>query len=123
MKRCKKIIALFLAVALVFSLGFSHPVSAAASKVKVSKVVVVNSLTGSNKSVIVAKGKKVKLNTTVTVTPDTEENQKVTYKSANTKIAKVSKKGVIKGVKPGKTKIIVKSKKNPKKKAVINPLQ
>ena len=119
MKRCKKIIALFLAVALVFSLGFSHPVSAAASKVKVSKVVVVNSLTGSNKSVIVAKGKKVKLNTTVTVTPDTEENQKVTYKSANTKIAKVSKKGVIIGVKPGKTKIIVKSKKNSKKKAVI----
>ena len=45
--------------------------------------------------------------------------KKVSYKSANRKIATVNSKGIVKGVKPGKTKITVVSKKSKKKKASI----
>ena len=117
MKTCKKIIALVLAFILVFSLNFTTPVNA--SGVRITKIVVKNSLTDSTKTVTVAKGKKIKLKTSVTANPNTKANTKVTFKSANPKIASVNKDGVIKGLKPGKTKIIVTSVKNPKKKATI----
>lgn len=53
------------------------------------------------KSVSVKKGKKVKLK--VTATP----KGKITYKSSKKKIASVTKKGVVKGVKKGSCKITV----------------
>ena len=50
------------------------------------------------------------------VTIKNQNGAKVTYKSANKKIARVSKKGVVKGLKKGKTKITVTC--NKKKKSV-----
>lgn len=88
----------------------------AAAKTKVKKVTTV---APSGKTAYVAKGKKIKLATTVKVKPNKKANKKVVYKSANKKIASVSSKGVVKGKKAGKTKITVISKKNKKKKAVI----
>lgn len=73
----------------------------AAKKVKVSAPYA--------KKVYIAKGKSVKLSA----------NQKVTYKSKNKKVVTVTSKGVVKGKKVGKTKIVVTAKKNKKKKATI----
>lgn len=115
-KKMKSFVALLLAVTLVFSTNIIP--ASAAKKVKVSSVKVV-SPTGSKKVAYVAKGKTIKLSTTVKVKPNKKANKGVTYKSANTKIAKVSKKGVVKGKKAGTTKITVVSKKNPKKKKTI----
>lgn len=117
MKKSNKVLAFILAILMIFTFSFSKPVNAAGASIK--KVVVRNSLTDSTKIVYIAKGKTVKLNTTVTADPDTKANKKVKYKSANSKIATVTKDGEIKGKKPGKTKITVTSKKNPKKKATI----
>lgn len=94
----------------------TNPQTASAKKVTVKKVTAV---APSGKTAYVAKGKKVKITTTVKVTPNKKANKKVTYKSANKKIATVNAKGVIKGFKAGKTKITVTSKKNKKKKATI----
>lgn len=57
----------------------------------------------SKKKYTVKKGKTVRLGVTV----KNKNGSKITYKSANKKIAKVSKKGVVKGIKKGKTKITV----------------
>lgn len=92
------------------------PQEAVSAKVKVSKVTVKSNY---GKSVHVAVGKKVKLTTTVKVSPNKAANKKVTYKSSNKKIAKVTSSGYIKGVKVGKCKVTVTSKKNKKKKAKI----
>lgn len=93
--------------------GVAAP-EASAAKVKVKKVAVTSP---SGKVVYVAKGKKVKLSTTVKVSPNKSANKKVSYKSANRKIATVNSKGIVKGVKPGKTKITVISKKAKNKKS------
>lgn len=61
------------------------------------------------KGVYVAKGKSVRLLT----------DKKVTYQSKNKKVATVSKKGVVKGKKVGKTKLVLTEKKNKKKKKTI----
>ena len=53
------------------------------------------------KKLTVKKGKKVKIK--VTVSPKTT----VKFKSSKPKIAKVTKKGVVKGIKKGKAKITV----------------
>ena len=53
------------------------------------------------------------------VTP-AKASKLVTWKSANAKIAKVSTKGVVTGVKAGKVKITAVSKKNTKVKASIS---
>lgn len=118
MKRfAKKALAGTLSLAMVLSLGVvSNPDTASAAKVKVKKVTVTSP---SGKTAYIAKGKKVKLTTTVKVTPNKSANKKVTYKSANSRIAKVNSKGQVTGVKVGKTKITVTSKKNKKKKATI----
>ena len=106
-------------------LGFAAALSTAAvftatdaqaKKISVKKV---TASAPSGKNVYVAKGKKVKITTTVKVKPNKSTNKKVTYKSANKKIATVSAKGVVKGVKAGKTKITITSKKNKKKKTVL----
>lgn len=103
-------------LAAMLALGMSVTVPAASVKVK---KVSTKSPSGSSKIVYVAKKKKVKLSTTVTVTPNKAKNKKVTYKSSNKKIATVSSKGVIKGIKTGTAKITVTSKKNKKKKDTI----
>ena len=69
----------------------------------------------SGKTVKVAKGKKVKLKTKVTKLKD----KKVSYKVANPLIARVTANGVVRGVKAGKTKITVTSRKNEKIKKTI----
>lgn len=113
----KKIIitaALMLAAAgLVFTSGES-----AQAKVKVNSVKV-QSASGSKKIVYVAKGKSVKLNTVVKAKPNKAANKKVTYKSSNSSVVAVNKKGIAKGKKTGAAKITVTSKKNSKKKASI----
>lgn len=86
------------------------------AKVKVKKVTVKSNY---GSSVHVAVGKKVKLTTTVKVTPNKAANKKVKYKSSKKKIATVSSSGYVKGIKTGKCKITVTSKKNKKKKAKI----
>ncbi len=101
--------------AMVFACGVAIQVDA---KVKV-KSVTVRTVTGSKKVVYVAKGKKVKLTTNVTVAPNSVKNQKVIYKSDNKAVVTVSSKGVIKGKKIGNAKVTVQSKKNKSKKATI----
>ncbi len=88
----------------------------AKAKVKVKKVTVKSNY---GKMVHVAVGKKVKLTTTVKVSPNKSANKKVTYKSSNKKIATVSSGGYVKGKKTGSCKITVTSKKNKKKKKTI----
>lgn len=105
-----------LALTLAFAAGAVVNPQTADAKVKVKKVTVV---APSGKTAYVAKGKKVKLSSTVKVTPNKKTNKKVTYKSANKKIATVTSKGVVKAKAAGKTKITVVSKKNKKKKATI----
>lgn len=104
---------LVLAAALILC---NAPQEEADAKVKVSKVTVKSNY---GKMVHVAVGKKVKLTTTVKVTPNKAANKKVTYKSSNKKIATVTAAGYVKGKKTGSCKVTVTSKKNTKKKAKI----
>lgn len=118
MKRfAKKGLAGALSLAMVLGMtAVVNPETAEAKKVKVKKVTVT---APSGKTAYVAKGKKISLTATVKVTPNKKANKKVTYKSANKKIASVNSKGQVKGVKAGSTKITVTSQKNKKKKATI----
>ncbi len=104
---------LFVAAAFVLC---QTPQDTVQAKVKVKKVTVKSNY---GKAVHVAVGKKIKLKTTVKVSPNKSANKKVTYKSSNKKIAKVTSSGYVKGVKTGKCKVTVTSKKNKKKKAKI----
>ena len=76
--------------------------------VKAKKVVV------NKKRIVLKKGKKVKLKAKLKPANATE---KVTFKSSNKKVAKVTKTGVVKAVKKGKCKITVKTASG--KKAVV----
>lgn len=105
-----------LSLAMVFGVTLAAAPKTASAKVNVKKV---TATSPSGKTLYVAKGKKVKITATVKVTPNKTANKKVTYKSANKKIATVSSKGYVKGVKAGTTKVTVTSKKNSKKKATI----
>ena len=78
-------------------------------KIVKAKKVVVN-----KKSIVLKKGKKVKLKAKLKPANATE---KVTFKSSNKKVAKVTKNGVVKAVKKGKCKITVKTASG--KKAVV----
>ncbi|MCM1498690.1 MAG: Ig-like domain-containing protein [Clostridium sp.] len=109
--------AIYLLLFAVLLGSASHTVYAAKPVVK--KISVESSLSGDKRKVIVAKGKSVKLTTTVKVKPDKKKNKKVIYSVKNKKIATVNKKGVVKGKKAGKTKITVVSSVNKKKKATI----
>ena len=115
----KKSKVLALALAFVMTLSMSYVPVDAAKKVTVKKVTVASSLSGDKKTVVVAKGKSVKLTTTVTVKPSKKANKAVSYSSANTKIATVTSKGEVKGKAVGSTTITVTSKKNKAKKAKI----
>lgn len=61
----------------------------------------------------VKKGKKIKLK--ATIKPSNATNKKVTWSSGNKKIATVTSKGEVKGIKPGTVKIKVKTKDGNKK--------
>lgn len=76
--------------------------------VKAKKVIV------NKKCIVLKKGKKVKLKAKLKPANATE---KVTFKSSNKKVAKVTKNGVVKAVKKGKCKITVKTASG--KKAVV----
>lgn len=88
----------------------------AEAAVKVKKVTVKSNY---GQKVHVGVGKSVKLTTSVTVSPNSKANQRVTYSSSNTKIAKVTSAGSVKGVSVGSCKVTAKSKLNPAKKASI----
>ncbi len=103
------------AASLVFTSGQAVE---AKSKVKVKKVKV-SSVAGSSKVAYVAKGKKIKLDVAVKVKPNKAANRKVSYKSSNSSVVAVNKKGVISGKKTGTAKVTVTSLKNKKKKASI----
>jgi len=62
-----------------------------------------------NGSRVVAKGKSITLTA----------SEKVTWKSSDRKIATISKKGVVQGIKAGEVKITAKSKANPKVKTTV----
>ena len=64
------------------------------------------SIKGLSKSVSVVKGKSLTLKPTL---EPVNSPEKITYTSSNKKVATVSAKGVVKGVKPGTAKITVKS--------------
>ncbi len=116
----------FTALVMVLLIALLPYDSVYAAKVKVKSVKVQAPYA---KTVEVAKKKSVKIVPVVTATPNKNANKKVSFKSNNKKIATVNAKGVVKGKKPGKTKIVVTSKKNKKKKATIsvivknNPIQ
>lgn len=101
---------------LIFGMLFIGPVRAEAA-VNVKKVQVKSNY---GKIVHVAEGKKVKLTATVTVTPNKAVNRQVAYKSSNTKVAKVTAAGYVKGVSAGSCKVTVSSRLNSKKKAKIS---
>ena len=83
--------------------------------VKVQKNTVKTSkLSVKSKKVALSKGKTANLG--VKVTPVTSQ-EKVAYSSSNKKVAKVTSKGVVKGIKKGKAKITAKSG---KKKVIIS---
>ncbi|MCI8489132.1 MAG: hypothetical protein HFJ04_02590 [Lachnospiraceae bacterium] len=81
------------------------------AKVKVSKIKVVGSKT------MKTSGKKKKQTLKVAITPATADNQKVTWKSSNTKIATVNSKGKVTAKKKGKVTITATAKDGSKKKA------
>lgn len=103
-------------VLLALGMLFISPVRAEAA-VKVKKVQVKSNY---GKIVHVAEGKKVRLTTTVTVTPNKAVNRQVVYRSSNTKVAKVTAAGYVKGVSAGSCKVTVSSKLNSSKKAKIS---
>lgn len=109
MKINKKIAQIFTASAAMLILTGAMSIKAEA---KTNNIMV---SAPSGKIVRVAKGKKVKLKIVVKKLKD----KKVTFKSNNPKIAKVSASGTVKGIKSGKTKITVAAKSNPKIKTVI----
>ena len=87
----------------------SKPAEKPDKKTVKAKKVVVN-----KKRIVLKKGKKVKLKAKLKPANATE---KVTFKSSNKKVAKVTKNGVVKAVKKGKCKITVKTASG--KKAVV----
>lgn len=118
MRSSKRILAAVLAVIVLCCAGAATPtVVEAAKKVTVKSVKVQAPY---EKSMTIAKGKKVKLSSNVTVTPNKSANKKVTYKSNDTSIAAVDSKGNVTAKKAGKTKIVVTSVSNKNKKATIS---
>lgn len=87
----------------------TKPAAKPVKKTVKAKKVIVN-----KKKIVLKKGKKVKLKAKLKPANATE---KVTFKSSNKKVAKVTKNGVVKAVKKGKCKITVKTASG--KKAIV----
>lgn len=96
-KKTKKLAALLLSLLMVISLmsGTGLTVDAAAKTKLVKKSV----------SIVVGGKTKIKVK-------NVPKGARVTYKSAQKKVATVSKKGIVKGIKSGTAKIIISVKKN-----------
>lgn len=90
----------------------------AACNVTVKSVKKITKLTVKSKSVTITKGKTQAIKTTVA--PANATLKKLTYTSANKKVATVSASGVIKGIKAGKTTITVKAVDGSKKSATVS---
>ena len=69
-------------------------------------MVATTAITGLFKKVIIKKGKKITLKP---IFEPITSVQKITYQSSNKKVATVTSKGVVKGVKAGTAKITVKA--------------
>lgn len=114
-KARKRLFSLFLVLAMALTSVSVPSVTAEAAKtVKVKKVQITNP---KKKSVTLNKGKTLQIK--VKITPKNVKNKKVTYKSSKKKVASVSKKGKVKGLKVGTAKITVTSNANRKKKATL----
>lgn len=107
MKWGRKLIAGFLAMVVIFTTILANNVTGmAATK---------GSITLSSKKETIAVGKSVQLKVK---SVKGLKSKSVTWKSSNSKVAKVSSKGKVTGVKPGSAKITATSKSNKKIKAV-----
>lgn len=102
MKQRGKLTACLLALVLAVSV-----LAAPSSAVNTQAAVKAKKITMTKKSATVKVGKKVRLK--VKVKPK-KAKVKLTYKTSNKKVAKVSKKGVVTGVKAGKATITVRAK-------------
>lgn len=100
MKTTKKIVALFLAVLMVFSAISVSMISFAATK-KVTKI----ALSKTSATIYATKT----LTLTAKVTPSNATNKKVTWSTSNKSVATVSSKGVVTGKKAGTATITVKT--------------
>lgn len=87
---------------IVMSTGEAAKIKVTVQKGKIKT----KSISGLKKKVFVNKGKTLKL--TPVLSPQTSQ-EKISYSSSNKKVATVSSKGIIKGIKAGTTKITVKS--------------
>ncbi len=120
----KRLLTLVLALAMVLtSVSVPSTTAEAAKKVKVKKVQITSP---KKKTATLVKGKTLQIK--VKVTPKNAKNKKVSYKSNKKKIASVSSKGKVKGLKKGTAKITVTAKDGSKKKAtltvkVVNPVK
>lgn len=89
-------------VLLIFVASFPMEAHAAPSKTKAKKKYTVT-IKNANSDTVIKKGKKLKLK--CTATSKSGKRIKVKYRSSNKKVISVSRKGVIKGKKKGKSKI------------------
>lgn len=117
MKGSIRVLSVFLAVLMICTAAFTAFAEPAgekkpAAETEISKVAAKKITISGSK--YVAKGKKVTLKAAVF---PAKASQKVVWTSSDEKIAKVSSKGVVKGIKAGKVKITATSKANPKIKA------
>lgn len=117
-KRMLQIMASVLVLAVVMSYSMVTQVGdvTAASKKGVKKVTITNVL---SKKITIGKGKKLKLQTSVALDKGSKASKKVVFKSSNTSVATVSKSGLVKAKKIGKTTITVSAKDNAGKKATL----
>ena len=79
-------------------------------KLPVTKPVAVSSITLKQKDCTIAVNTSLQLN--ATVLPTNASNKTITWSSSDNSIAKVDKNGVVKGIKPGKVTITVKTSNN-----------
>lgn len=99
----KQLFSLILALAMVLtSVAVPQATAEAAKNVKVKKIQITSP---KKKTTTLVKGKTLQIK--VKVTPKNAKNKKVTYKSSKKKIASVTSKGKVKGIKKGTAKITV----------------
>ncbi len=107
----KKIVYLVTFAMLLSSFSFNASLAAKKSK-KVTSIVIKNT---NSKVLVVKKKKKVKLNLAINGKTSKKAWKQLKFSSKNKKIATISKKGVLKAKKKGKTTIMVRAKKGKKK--------
>lgn len=119
MKNIRRLLCLALSLALIVS-AFPGSVISQAKKKSVKAKVSSVKFTNAEKKLRLQKGKKFRLKTAVTVSPNKGKYKKLKFRSSNKKVVLVNSKGLLKGKKTGTAKITATSKVNPKKKATIS---